>query len=174
MKNKTTIVVSIITSTVVFAVLMLGFAIFLLANQGSLKSFLPSEENPTTDECNVPVPITRDSFTRESQIVNVVEDTNPAIVSIVITKDVPIIEQYYENFDPFGNDFFNDFFGGNGFDFRIPKYKEKGTEKKEVGGGSGFFVSSDGLLVEIQHLISLSLKLKEKIFHILNLATLIF
>ena len=39
---------------------------------------------------------------------NVVQSstTNPAVVSIVITKDVPVVEQYFEN--PF-----NDLFGGN-------------------------------------------------------------
>jgi S1-C subfamily serine protease len=150
-KNKTAIAVSTITSIVVFAVLTAGFAIFLFVNQNLLNTLFFNKKSPVEGR---DIPITRDSAAEESRIIDVVENTNPAIVSIVITKDVPIVEQYYENFNPFGDEFFNDFFGGNGLRFRIPQYREKGTEKKEIGGGSGFFVSSDGLLVTNRHVIS--------------------
>ncbi|MFC1788184.1 S1C family serine protease [Patescibacteria group bacterium] len=78
---------------------------------------------------------------------DVVAQVNPAVVSIVITEEVPVIETYYE--DPF-----NDFFGGQSpFSFQIPRYRQNGTEQKEVGGGSGFLISQDGYLVTNAHVI---------------------
>lgn len=44
--------------------------------------------------------------TQEQMIINVVESASPAVVSIIVTKDLPVIEQYFYNpFDGFG-DFF--------------------------------------------------------------------
>lgn len=87
------------------------------------------------------------SFTQESFVVDTVKNANPAVVSIVITKDVPKYETYYEQSNPFGDMF-------PGFYFNTPKLKQNGTEKKEIGGGSGFFVSSTGLLVTNKHVVS--------------------
>jgi len=82
--------------------------------------------------------------TREEYIIKAVKDISPAVVSIVITKDLPIFEEYY--ISPF-----EEFLGP---EFRIPQYRQKGTEKKEIGGGTGFIVSEEGMILTNKHVIS--------------------
>jgi len=70
----------------------------------------------------------------------------PAVVSIVISKDVPLLEVHYEN--PFGND---PFFGD--FGIRVPTYRQVGTQKQQVGAGTGFIIRSDGYILSNRHVV---------------------
>lgn len=77
----------------------------------------------------------------KSPIVEVAKKVCPAVITIVISKDLPKIEGFY----------FFPFFPGQEFIF--PKLK-KGKEKTKIGGGSGFIVSPEGYIITCNHVVT--------------------
>jgi serine protease Do len=69
----------------------------------------------------------------------VVERVSPSVASIVVSKDIVQTRRFFNS--PF------DFF------FDTPTEQEGETEKQRVGGGTGFFVSEDGMMVTNKHVV---------------------
>ena len=79
----------------------------------------------------------------EKTIVEVVKKVDPAVVSVIVSKDVPIMEQFFEEIQVNGN-----------FKILAPQFRQVGTENQQIGGGTAFFISHDGMLLTNTHVVT--------------------
>jgi serine protease Do len=79
----------------------------------------------------------------EKIVTRVVERADPAVVSVIVSKDLPILEEYYEDVEAFG-----------GFTFIQKKSRQVGSALQSIGGGTAFFINKDGLLITNEHVVS--------------------
>lgn len=106
----------------------------------SIQLNLSSEQNIDTNK--IPEIVQESQSTplvdSDELITDVVENAMPSVVSIIVTKNIPQMQN-----NPYG------FFFGDPLDQDVQTF-----DRQKIGGGSGFFISEDGMIVTNRHVVS--------------------
>jgi serine protease Do len=70
----------------------------------------------------------------DTDVTAVVEKTTDAVVSVIVTRDLPRLESLDDG-------------------FFSPRYRQNGTEPRQVGAGTGFLISADGYIITNKHVV---------------------
>ncbi len=77
-------------------------------------------------------------------IIKIAKKVCPAVITVIVSKDLPKVEDFYSF--PYG-----------GKEYIMPmmeKGAEAKMEKTQIGGGSGFIISSDGYIITSNHVVA--------------------
>lgn len=99
---------------------------------------------------------TNSIFVEESLTIDAIQKVNPSVVSIVASKQLAAMRRPVSLFDLFGSEFGSEFgFGSPGMrgpsGLQDPEVLE--GLKQKVGGGTGFIISNNGLVLTNKHVI---------------------
>lgn len=82
-------------------------------------------------------------FSSKSPISQIAKKICPAVITVVVSKDLPKVEDFYSF--PFG-----------GKEYIMPKNDglKNSLESTQIGGGSGFIISKDGYIITSNHVVA--------------------
>ena len=114
----------------------------MVLSEGALQNILPGVAGQQKQQEQINKLDPANIITQENAVIETVENATPSVVSVIATRDLPVIEEYYYN--PFG-----ELFPG----FEIPQFRQRGTQEQQVSAGT-CFVAAEGFIVTNRHVVS--------------------